>query len=248
MVGLLDPPESQSLAKYVRHEWARIIRQWEHGWPSETSISDLEQTIRQRAEDIDDGTLPDQFDWRRDYDVAGIVHRSNVDFVAWRRAYNETLSEQWLAWARDNSKYLSEISLEGLRSMILIHGAAVIAALGVISGQVGAPNQQLALAAKVMVTFSLCGLFATAIGFMIIFAYGSEATWSVRWKMVRPIRHRRLYAMGRYIRVYFGRKARFGNYFAYGSILMFIIGASISLIIVLGPSNLRVRLRMHFNG
>jgi hypothetical protein len=209
------------------------MQNWEHGFPAETAIRNLEEALLNRERLIGAGKMPVGFDWEGDMFAARQLHLVNLDQLGWIRARYEGVVKLWSDWAKAQRAFGDEIGIEGLRSMVILNGAAVLAALAVISGQIASPGATVVLAAKVMVTFALAGLVSTAVGYAILHWVTLETEMAVTQRLVGPSRYRRLRGLSRYLRRYYRGPMKAGNVLALGAIGLFVVGAFFSLVILL---------------
>lgn len=231
---LSRPPEDLSVEASVRRQWAGILDMWRAGWHSESAIERLETYLeyhRQIIFEKDEAKGP--YDWRGDWVAAVQYHDNQQDFVRNRRAYNDGLRSMWTEWLERNYAGMANLSIESLRSMVLIDGASILACLTLLSGQIAKPNPDAVLAAKVMLFCSILSLVLLALGHLIGFMRMSDVASRVRGVIVGHVRHRRLYAISRYVGRHLDRALVLSNALIYGSIFVFAASALISAFILI---------------
>lgn len=209
---------------------------WRRGYHAETSIERIEAFIEHHRVEIFEKNASDGlYDWRGDWFSASSYHDSQTDFVRNRRAYNDGLYTMWKEWHDQSERSLTQLSLEALRSMILVNGAAILACLTLLSGQVEKPNPSALLAAKFMLFCAVLSMTMMAGGHLLSSIRMLELTSRVRGALVGHIRHRRLYAIGRYLRRYLDPVIEKSNGLIYGSIFVFAFSAfTCSFIVIFG--------------
>jgi len=228
------PPDAESLNHYVREEWANIQRGWENGWAADNRLSQLEEIIEANRQRIfERNEADDRYDWRHDWVNARLFNEQMIDFVQNRKHFNKELKELWFEWTKSSTEHGGRISIEALRSMVLVDGAAIIASLAVLSGQVPHPHPMAVTVAKVTVFTSIASLLMMAAGHALIFETLNSVVGRVRGALVGHPKHKRLFAISRYLRRYSDPKMKVANVLIYGSIAVFGISALISSLLLL---------------
>ncbi|MER9950318.1 hypothetical protein [Mesorhizobium sp. M0047] len=237
--GLSLPPDEISFRKHVEDQWKGILSSWKRGWAADTTLDALENTIefnRVKIFEEKQPLDPRLFDWELDWLQAKNVHSYNVDLVRNHKKHIDDLKVLWLEWSNRNYDYIREISIEALRSMVLVNGAAIIAALTVLSGQIDHPWSAAVLVAKLTVFTSVVSLLMIAAGHALLFQRVGDVTGRVRGVLIGNTKHHKLYAVGRYLRRYVDPQIGMANILIYGSIIVFGMSALICSFILLGSS------------
>lgn len=231
---LPTPPEAISVHASVVRQWNDILDLWKRGWHAESSVERVESYLEFHRERIfDKGSVDGQFDWQGDWAKARTYSDNQRDLVANRRAHNDDLRRMWSEWHERQQGTMVQIGLEALRSMIIVNGAAILACLTLLSGQIEHPRPSALLAAKVMLLCAILSLTMNAAGHAYSYARTAEVTSRVRGALVGHLRHRRLYAIGRYMRWYLDPVIERSNALIYGSIFVFALSALISALIII---------------
>ncbi|MBP1849713.1 hypothetical protein [Rhizobium halophytocola] len=229
----IAPPEELSTVATVKAEWARIIKNWQSGWHEETGILGLENYVESERLQLEKRKVESaEFDWDEDWIEAKLFHDRQMDFVRNRRALNEGLVTMWREWYEQRTGAMIQLSLEALRSMILLNGAAILASLTLLSGQIAAPTQSAVLAAKVMLLFSILSILINGSGHLLGAITMNEVTSRIRGVFVGHIRHAKLYAISRYLRRHLEPRVKVANGLIYSSIFIFAVGAAASGVII----------------
>lgn len=227
------PPDEVSISNYVKLRWEGTLDLWKRGWNSESTIEQLEHYLEFHRERIfDQNSAVGLYDWRRDWTEARFYHDHQTDFVRNRRAYNEDLRAMWKEWHERGMGSLVQLSLEALRSMVLVNGAAILACLTVLSGQVEKPNPSVLLAAKIMLFSAVLSMLLMGGGHLLASIRMLGATSRVRGILIGHVRHRKLYAIGRYLQRYLDPIIEKANALIYSSIFVFAFSSFICAIIV----------------
>lgn len=235
------PPEDISFRGYVEKEWAKIIRFWKNGWADESRLSALEELIEIKRVEIFVAKETDArpFDWETDWLEANSIHDFNVDVVKNRKQHVDDLKKMWFEWTERSYTYFSDLSLEALRSMVLIDGAAIIAALAVLSGQITKPWYAAVLVAKLTIFTSVTSLLMMGVGHSMLFLRMNDVVGRVRGVLVGNTKHNKLYAIPRYIKRHGEPTMQLANLLIFGSIAVFGMSGFLSALILLfssGPS------------
>ena len=231
---LPKPPENISIHAAVKRQWEGILDLWKRGWHAESSILRVEDYLEfHRVKIFEQEATVGEFDWKSDWISAVTYHDTQRDFVGNRRAHNDDLRRMWTEWHDRTQAGMVQLSLEALRSMILVDGAAILACLTLLSGQVEHPNPSAILAAKVMLFCAILSMVMMGGGHAVGYMRMAELTNRVRGKLVGHMRHRRLYAIGRYLTRYLDRVIDISNGLIYGSIFVFAFSAFICAFIVI---------------
>lgn len=227
------PPEELSIRAYTERRWDEILELWKRGWHAESSVESLETYLEfHRKRIFEDQDVDGIYDWRRDWVAATMLHDRNSDFVRNRRAYNEDLKRMWFEWHERTVADISKLSMEALRGMIVVNGAAILASLTLLSGQISRPNPSAVLAAKIMVFCSILSLVMMAGGHLLIFMRVIEMTGRVRGVLVGHTRHRKLYAVSRFLKKHMDPIVDKANALIYGSIFVFSFSALVAACIL----------------
>lgn len=228
------PPMADSFEVYVQARWNEILSDWRRGWAADQKLIDLEQAIEfRRIKIFDRREVAEEYDWESDWHRARIVHATNIEFVTNRRKYIDDLRIMWTEWESRAHTHISGVSLEALRSMVLVNGAAIIAALAVLTGQVSAPPPIVITVAKVTVFSSVVSILMLATGHALLVDRIGNTSTRIRAIMVGNVRHSRLYAISRYLRRYLNPRIDLANALIYGSIAVFALSAFICALMLL---------------
>jgi hypothetical protein len=228
------PPPQISILTHVNNEWQEIIKNWQKGWASDARLANLEFYIEfQRARIFERKEYDQRYDWQTDWLNAKHVHDLNTDFVRNRRSLNEDTKTMWMEWHQRTLKGMMDLSLETLKSMVILNGAAMLASLTVLSGQISSATQGAKIAAKCTMLFAILSITMLAVGHMIIFARSNDVQARVRGVLFGSVRHHKLYAISRYVRRYLDRYAAIGNALIYGSVVVFALGSGIAAIVLI---------------
>jgi hypothetical protein len=230
----LTPPDDQSVESYVSKQWSNILNDWKLGWPADTNLDSLDSYVEyERQEIFEKKSKSKKYNWERDWLRAKSVHDSNIDFVRNRKKYNEDLIVLWSEWHRDVKSHLLNLSLEALRAMILLNGAAIITSITILSGEVIKPSNDAAIASRVAILGCVFSLVMMASGQAALARRLDHMANTVRGVLIGHPRHRRIYAIGRYVERNMRRVSKFAEAMIYGSIFVFGLTALISAIILI---------------
>ncbi|WP_107339339.1 hypothetical protein [Agrobacterium pusense] len=227
------PPEELSIRASTKKRWEHILSQWRRGWHSDSAVERLNNYLEyHRVRIFEEKNAGDEFDWEADWLDAVNYHDLQQDFVRNRRAYNEGLHKMWTEWHDRSVTALEQLALETLRSMVIVNGAAILACLTILSGQIDRPNPSAVLAAKIMLFGAIISLAMIAGGHLISSMRMIEVTSRIRAVLVGHVRHRRLYSIFRYTRRFLNPTIDTSNALIYGSIFVFAASAVVCAVIL----------------
>ncbi|MEO9530574.1 hypothetical protein [Roseibium sp.] len=227
------PPDDQSLHHYVKNTWEVILKNWENGYSLEQDLQNMINYIEERR----DGLNADKFDcreldWEEDYVRAIDYHEKKLDYVENRRAYVEDVAKFW----REHFTYLTEqsskILVEAFKAIVLLNGAALIAAISFVSGQISNPEFHVQLAAKMILIFCFVSLVFACIGFSLLHSISHGISNEYKGRTFRPYVHAKIESIGDEVERYLSARGLFVNFFIYGSIILFGLGLGMALSIV----------------
>lgn len=227
------PPDAESLFVHTKAEWDYIRYWWKRGYAADSKLEALEALMEHRrrlifVEQLVDGA----FDWRTDWSRAKSWHDYQLDQVKHLRSHLEGVKQIWAAWTENSTTHFSNISLEALRSILLLNGAAIIAALAVLTGQISTPRASAILTAKITTITSVVSMIMMATGHAILWDRMSNMVGQVRNSIVGSPRHRRVYSVSRYLRRHLDPVSKWANGLIYGSIVVFAASAFVCALIL----------------
>lgn len=227
------PPEGESLFAHTQSEWKYIRDWWLKGYSAESRPVALEGWIEQRRQEIFQGGLVDgRFDWSSDWLNAKSFHDYQIDQVNHLRTHLAGVKEHWSKWSESSTQHFSSVSLEALRSVLLLNGAAIIADLAVLTGQIDDPRSGAVFAAKITTLTSVVSMIMMATGHALLWDRMSYVLGRVRSAIIGTPRHRRVYAVGRYLGRHLDPVTRVANALIYGSIIVFAGSALVCALIL----------------
>lgn len=225
-------PVEKSLAKYVEGEWKRIGDLIRDGHPSSYAIRALQSTIDTRDQLINEGKFGNEFDWEADLKTAKFY---NDFYVSWTPAFEKSRDRQLNYWESESKRtieYAEKISLAGINTILLLHGAVAIGSLNVIAQKAGLAAATTVLAAKVGLAGSLIGIALLAVGQVLIFERVSTISQTIRGRLSLSPTQKKLSAMSRYWSKYVSI-ARKGDYLIYCSLFVFFLNCFIAYFILI---------------
>jgi hypothetical protein len=193
----------------------------------------LAKRIEDHAGYLERGELRAEFDWATDLRHARLLHAMRTDYAKWLDAHRLGIRDMWAEHGRAVRDYLSSVSIEGFKAIILIQGATALASLAVLSGQVESVTWQIKLAGKIGLIGAIAGILVAATGQLVIFHFSSHALGKVHGVTSETVRLRRLYAISRYWKRFISIRIELGNLLIYGSILIFALTAMSSTVALL---------------
>ena len=228
------PPSDLSIRDSVARQWDVIIKTWQHGWASESQLTNLDNYVEFERKRIFERFEHDSlYNWRADWLNAKYLHDYNTDFVRNRRAQTDDLKSMWKEWYEQTRKQMGDLSLEALRSMVLLNGAAILASLAVLTGQITTPTHGAKIAASCTILFSIASIILMAFGHLMLFIRMNMVQSQIRGALVGHVKHAKLYALGRYARRFLDPVVKKGNLLIYSSIIVFAVGSAIAALVLI---------------
>lgn len=191
--------ENVSASAEVNERWRQInIALFEPGSVA-PMIAGVEDSLRQRRDLIETGTLNPGFDWHHDYEMARFSHRfhlANMEVVRGKRTNRIQFWRDWSSEVIDTSRI---ISVDALKTLYLVHGAVALGALNILSEPDGKPLSVMQ-ASKLAIVFASTGLIAAGLGQMLSLHMANRIANRVRFKLFDDVRWSTVVAIGRYLR------------------------------------------------
>ena len=228
--NLARVPEGSSLVQFVDQEWDRLRQFIYDGQPFEGNIRHIEEAIEQRRTNIHSGAMDPLIDWQHDVDLASFNHRFNLTWIKHHKEIRDQFLDHWKAVTKNNANFLRELALNGMKSMLLIHGGVALGALGVLTQGTGGP--QLMLTAKAALGFALIGMLLLGIGQFIMVVRMMSLNSRLEGRLATVLTWKKLSAFGRYFTRY-AWPLKYSDRLIYGSILWFGIYAAILYLMLL---------------
>jgi hypothetical protein len=221
-----------SAQAYVDARWKDIGQMVLDAVPIEPAVRSVEAFLDQRREMLGNGSLSESYEWGLDLHLADTHHKFALDWVP----RNQKLRDDYTSFWRDSSKRMLEfterLSLAGISTLILLHGAVAIGALNALSEKAGELSSEFIFAAKLTLGGSLIGIFLIAWGQLTLFVFWSEIGGTISGRLLGPFKFKRFNALRRYLLKY-RRKARTGDYLIYASLFWFFIYCAVAYIVLL---------------
>ncbi|WP_127143247.1 hypothetical protein [Pelagibacterium montanilacus] len=230
------PPENESLFKHTQKEWDFILSWWKRGYAADSKLESLEALIDHRRRVIFvERNIDAKFDWHSDWINAKNLHDYHIDGIRNNGHHLAGVKNFWEKWTDTTTSHFSNISLEALRSTLLLNGAAIIASLSVLTGQIDTPRDSAILTAKITTITSVVSMIMMASGHAILWDRISKTIGQVRSSILGSPRHRRVYSVSRYLRRHLDPVTNWANALIYGSIVVFAGSAfACSIILAFG--------------
>lgn len=230
--SLVEVPAEASIQRSTDERWRQINIAVFDATEVGPDIKDAEQAILSRRNMIDSGSLRADLDWRHDLERARASHRfhlANLDQVKRKRT---DYIEYWKKWTVDASDYFREISIQGQKTVYLLHGAVALGALHILS-QVTRPNAQIVLTAKCAIVFSALGILVAGFGQVTSFHFSSLLVNKIRGNFASEPKWRKVRAFSRYVRrhgwlVVYGERGLYISIFWFGFYIIILLMMLIS--------------------
>lgn len=223
------PPEDISVFEHTKKLWSPLHNRVKAGENVAHEVLRIERAINEYKDSMAAGHLRPEFDWNRDLRAAERLHSSNIAWMEHDIRSRDEWRAFWHTRLRDNHEFISKLAADGIKFILIAHGAMAIAALNALVSNPQSPHRPVLLLA----------LFGAAIGLALvaggkIVIIEAIGTFSERTKgrLVNRKGWRSLLAINRYADRYFQKYTRWGNRLIYGSIVWFALYAFTCLLLL----------------
>jgi len=223
-------PSDASAARSIDATLKGVIKKIYDGQPFQTDISIVEDYLRERELLISSGKLDPSYDWNGDLRVAQTAYKVAIDWLPQHRNIREGYLVYWRNRTERAAETLTKISLEGLKTILVLHGAVALGALNILTDKEAVPLNL--LAAKCALAFSLVGIIMLGLGQIIVVRAVSSMNDRIAGEISTIVHWKKLSAIGRYWRRGY-KLIQFADYLIYGSIFWFGIYTAILCIILI---------------
>lgn len=227
-VPLQPVPPLARLSTLLEPHWKAIDRQVYDGYPHDHILRFIEAGFREREQLITSNTLHPQFDWIADLHTAKNLHQIHLDYLPTSVRTRDAAKKHYLDLYTENGKYVRDLAANGMKTLLLLHGAVALGALNIIAGN----NTALLLAAKFALCFSLIGIIMLIVGQIIFIESLSTLSSTMAARLVHLMRWKKILAIPRFLRRHFKWIGRLVNFLIYGSAVWFCVYVSIIFIII----------------
>jgi hypothetical protein len=181
--SLAQVPEDASATKVVDQNWRQIRKLVLDGHPYDSQIKAIEDFLIQRKSDIKTSVLKAEYDWKFDIASAEFIHRFKLGWIDSDKNLRAGFLNHWERIGKSTSDFLLKITAEGLKAILLVHGAAAVGALNVI---IQSSNRSALIigTSKFVLVAAIIGMIAVAIGQMILLRVFAAISWRVRGKII----------------------------------------------------------------
>ncbi len=230
MTDLLDPPQDVSLFKKVKSRWEEIRRKVRRGEDVDLDIQELDQEIKSCEDNYSAGALRPEYNWTKDIFLAKHSHNRQLHAT---KQYN-LLVNTWHASAVDlidrNDALSRALFQDGLKYILLLHGATAIACLNALFSADAAPY-------KAAMKFGMVGAFlgiALLIGGTVLFMNTlSTQTNRIRGRLNNKKSFPALQSVYRWTDAKLGRQIKWSGALITGSVVWFCLYIIICLLLIL---------------
>jgi len=189
-------PKELSIVTTVESNWKTIHKHIYDDYPFAATVRSTEESIAIRKGMIEGGKLDQKYDWIYDFDLAEFNHHFNLDWLEYHKQLRVKFHDYWKEVSEKNWSYLRDLSTNGIRTILLVHGAVAIGALNALTQKQAEAN--VLLAAKLALLFSILGIISVGAGQVILFQALAKVNGRIRSKIATTIRWKKLLAVGRY--------------------------------------------------
>jgi len=223
---------TDSLADFVDVQWKKINEAIQDDHPYGHLVRQIEERISVRKAMIEDRALEAGFDWQYDLELATFWHHFGLNWSDHAKQRRANYLTSWQQTAERRFGFLRDVSLNGMKTILLIHGGVAIGALGILT-QRTTVDKQILFVGKIALGCALVGLTVAGLGqAFLVFREGninarimSELSGSPTWL--------KLNALSRFTKRY-GRFSWIANAMIYGSIIWFCLYAVGLYVLLIG--------------
>ena len=226
-----EVPVDASIRPLIESQWRDIMRRIYDGLPYDEGLRFAERLLNDREAAVNGGGLNAAYDWQYDLYIARFHHQWNLDHTHYNEETRERFRRYWENTLEQNRTIIKEMGLNGLKTILLIHGAVAVGALNIIA-QVKPENSQLLLAAKLGLAFSLAGIMLVALGQVIMIITIGELNSKLSGRLANQIKWNKLRAFSRYMQRYMTGFLKYANLAIYGSVGWFCVYCIILYIVI----------------
>src|SRR3984893_11600866 len=193
-------PDDDTLLRVVERNWQTAIKNIYDDVPHDLWITFSQEAISIREGHIRAGRLDPTFDWQSDFDAAKFRHQHNLAWLDHHRQVRNRIQNYWQSHTETTDKFLKELSLSGLRIILVVHGAVALGALNILAQH--APEPRLLVAAEAALAFSLVGIMLVGLGQLWIVILLGDLNSRLTGRLGSKISWSKLRAFGRYLSRY----------------------------------------------
>jgi hypothetical protein len=222
-------PSAASTTTTIEPQLRAIVLKIYDDQPIQVDVQVIQQYLQDRAALISAGKLDTAYDWAGDLKISETHFKVAIDWLPHHREVRDGFIKYWRDRTERGSKTVVDMSLNGMKTLMLLHGAVALGALNLLSDKDAAISN--ISAAKFGLAFSLFGIMMLGLGQVIAIAVASKLNGTISGKLSTKLPWRKIRAMGRYWRR--GFKIMFwADDLIYGSVLWFGIYTTILCIML----------------
>jgi hypothetical protein len=216
MSALPAPPPELSVYRSIIDAWVSIPRRVQRGEDVELDVQGIQARLDQLRKAHDEDRLPKGYNWEPDLRSAEDFHARRTAWIQGDiRSRGEWLNF-WQSRVATNSELIAKLALDGIKLILLAHGAIAVAALSALAS---------ANSDRYRAAF-LCAMFGAVVGLALV-AGGKialiESTSNFNEKIKGRLTYKRswlsIQAFSRYGDIYFSRYALWAIRLIYGSLV-----------------------------
>lgn len=121
-----EVPTEASLRPLIEAQWRDIMVRIFDAMPYDEGLRFTEQLLNDREAAIAGDGLNPTYDWQYDLDIARFHHRWNLDHACYNEDTRDRFRKYWESELNQSRANLKDIALNGLKTILLIHGAVAV--------------------------------------------------------------------------------------------------------------------------
>lgn len=229
-----QPNDEESAQSYVQRQWMLVHTNRSPHFIIAPILRNIEEYLDIRQKGIEKETLEAGVDWARDLYLAKSAHKYYLDFSQKVEFDHKAYIEYWKTICSNGIAAGEKLSLAGLNTIYLVHGAVAVGSLNALASKGNLPTANIVAAAKFAMPCALAGIGLVGVGQIIVARYLTEMSSRVAGKLVGTVTNRRARSFSRYWSKYQKRTGLWGDRLIYGSVVWFFVYSIVSYLILIG--------------
>jgi hypothetical protein len=182
---LTEVPDAVSSAKLVEKYWPHVIGAIFDGFPLETHLEFIENSLVQRERLISQGALDPTLDWATDIKIARKKQADNIRWISTHQATRDGYIDFWRSMTDRVEEYSEKLAISGMSLIVGFHGAVALGSIKILSER-DALAPLTTEAAKVALPCAVVGIALFAIGKLVAYHVASALASQLRSKLINP--------------------------------------------------------------
>lgn len=226
---LMPVPTNSSALEAIKPTLDRVITKLYDDLPIQHDLAMVEKFLGERRALIDAKHFDPSFDWQSDLATAETHFKIAIEWAPRHKETRDGYITYWRGRLERNERNLNEISINGLKTILLVHGAVAVGALNILKD--AASSATILMISRWALSFSVLGIVMYGVGVVIMI----EVMGTLNEKMIGAISTKLPWRRVRALSRYFRRGARplsYATQLIYGSVIWFAVYSIVLLILL----------------